>query len=402
MFKTYQEAEQFVITRRRSTRKHSFQDFCVLLERLGNPQDCFPSVHVAGTNGKGSTSNYISDLLRTKYKKVGLFTSPHLMNHRDRIRINDEWIQEEDYLKYINENYDLIVENDLAMFEIVTLISVLYFKDQKVDYAVYEVGIGGRKDPTNALHHPSMTIITSIGYDHMQFLGNTLEDIAREKAGIIKEDIPIVVGNLPEVALKEIEKIANEKKAPLYHSYSYQDLGERKIEIEDTIFTLSTSASYQKNNVTLALKAASLLGIDCKKEETKNAILHSLWQGRFEQIKENVIIDGAHNEEGIQALVHSFCYLERPIVVIFTALKDKRGKEMAKVLRENADYLIVTEIENVRASSANDLSWKEDEIITDWKEAYKIAKEYVKEKGTIVISGSLYLISEVRSYLLEE
>lgn len=400
MFKTYQEAEQFVTTRRKSTRKHSFEDFCVLLEKLGNPQDSFKSIHVAGTNGKGSTSNYISDILQTKYSKVGLFTSPHLMCHRDRIRINNEWISEEKYLQYLNECYEMIIEQDLAMFEIVTLIACLYFRDEKVDYAVMEVGIGGRIDPTNALHHPSITVITSIGYDHMKYLGNTLEEIAREKAGIIKKDIPIVVGEIKEDIVKVIQDIANKKEAPFYQTFSYEDIGERKIKIDRTTYILSTSAMYQKKNVALALKVVSLLGIDIQDEMIKETVHNSLWLGRFEHIKENVIIDGAHNEEGIEALVSSFHYLERPIVVIFTALNDKRGREMAKTLKKNADYLILTEIENKRATNANDLSSVEDEIITDWKEAYHYAKEYVKEKGTIVFSGSLYLISEVREYLI--
>ena len=402
MFKTYQEAEEFVTTRRRSTRKHSFEDFSMLLEKLGNPQDSFCSIHVAGTNGKGSTSNYICDMLQTKYKKVGLFTSPHLMCHRDRIRINNEWITEERYLQYINEYYEIIIENDLAMFEIVTLLASLYFKDEKVDYAVIEVGIGGRIDPTNVLHHPKLTVITSIGYDHMQYLGNTLEEIASEKAGIIKKGVPIVVGEIKKSALQVIQEIAHEKEAPFYHSFSHNDIGERQMEIENQVYTLSTSAMYQKQNASLALKVISLLGFNIKDDSLVQVIQKSLWLGRFEQIKENVIIDGAHNEEGIEALVSSFQYLERPIVVIFTALNDKRGKEMAKTLKKHADYLIVTEIENKRASSADALSGVEDEIITDWKEAYQFAKEYVKEKGTIVFSGSLYLISEVRKHLLND
>lgn len=399
MFKTYQEAETYVMSRRKQENENEFSDFKMCMEKLGNPYEALKIIHVAGTNGKGSTANYLSDLLQLKYDKVGLFTSPHLTCHRDRIRINGEWISEEDYLRIANQVYELIERYQLSMFTIVTMIAFLYFKEKQVDYVVLEVGIGGRKDTTNVITKPSLCIITSIGYDHMNLLGNTLKEIAFEKAGIIKENVPIVIGDMEEEPKLVIQEVAKENNAPFYEAFSYHDLGKQKIQIKDTIYTLATSAEYQKKNASLALKVWELLGFSITEPEVVTCIQNSMWKGRFEQIG-NIILDGAHNPEGIEALIQSFKNLERPIVVIFTALKDKQGKEMADALRKNADYFLVTEINYIRGNKAEALTESEEEIVSNWKDALKKAQAYVKDKGTIVISGSLYFISEARAYLL--
>ena len=213
-FNDINSAIDYVINRRNMNL--GLENFKKIMSSLGNPQDDFKVIHVAGTNGKGSTISIIRDVLMFNGFKIGTFTSPHLITHQDRIRINNINISDEKFIYYLNKYYDLIEENNLSMFEIDTLIMSVYFKESNIDYGIIETGIGGRLDCTNIFNNPLVSVITTIGFDHIDRLGDTLDKIAYEKAGIIKENSNVVVGYLNDLAMKVIYDKAVSCNCKLY------------------------------------------------------------------------------------------------------------------------------------------------------------------------------------------
>lgn len=367
-----------------------------LLSELDNPQLDLKCIHIAGTNGKGSTSNYVRSGLQAAGNKVGSFTSPHLVVHNDRIRINNENISDEVFLRYINDSIQYWEPYSLSMFEIDMFISIMYFRDEAVDYVVYEVGLGGRLDATNVIH-PLVCAVTNIGYDHMGILGNTLEEIAGEKAGIFKPGVPVFTTEKNDSVLNvfnEKTDLLNIVEIPQHtvgdKSYSYTLDG---IEI-----TLTNQGIYQISNSALALKILKYLNI--ADESIKSGIENTSWAGRFEEISQGVYLDGAHNSMGIENLIKSMEILPKPWVVVFTALADKSHSEMVDRLEAVFDEVIITEFEFYRAAKAQDLALNHKVTIeTDYKKAIQIGKDH-RQSGTLIITGSLYFISEAREYLL--
>ena len=407
----FETAEQFIkyITNRPKQDTPN-NDLEGLLEKLDHPELKLKCIHVAGTNGKGSTTDYLRSILQSHGYKVGTFTSPHLVVHNDRIRINNEYIPDEKLLEYGNRFADDIVKYDLFMFQIDLLISFYYFLEEKVDYVVYEVGLGGRYDATNVIK-PLISVITNIGMDHMKLLGDTHEKIAWDKGGIIKEKIPVMTGERKKGCLQVFDDIAEEMhtsvmkiRAPKgqvrdgkvcfsYHGYD---------------IVLDTLADYQVKNAALALRVADYLMINkiipLDKEDIINGLQNTSWAGRFEVLVNHplIIVDGAHNIHGINALKDSLKNLDRPICIIASILRDKQYEKMLKVLESVADELIVSSFNYKRAASQEELVI-DDRItsIPDYKEALKYAvRKYAS--GSIVICGSLYFVSEIRKYIVEE
>lgn len=391
--------EEWVMSRK--NRNHGLLPITRVLEELGNPQDAVRTIHVAGTNGKGSVTNDLHEILMAQGYKVGMFTSPHLVTHRDRIRINAEWIPEDVFHQYLIEHIDAIEREDLGMFEIDCLIAFLWFRDQHVDYAIIECGLGGRLDNTNVISHPQLEIITTIAYDHMNILGDRIQQIAFEKAGIIQKNTTCVIGYLPEKVLPVIERRAVRMHASLVKCPSYDDIGGQGLRFEEDTYMLSSMALYQKKNAALALESAKLLGIDIHCDKTKDALKRAEWAGRFEIMAQHplLIVDGAHNLEGMQALTASFINLPRPITVVFSALKDKPGSAMAQLLLQNCDRLIITQFVNARADTLDGLSIEHAETMMDWQEAIAKARKETNPSGSVVITGSLYFVSLVRNCL---
>ena len=390
---------EWVMARR--SRSHGLLPIRTVLEKYGNPQDRMKVIQVAGTNGKGSTVNYLRDILMSLGYSVGTFTSPHLVHHFDRIRINGEWISEERFNRYVEEMTDDIYEYDLGMFEIDTLISLRWFLEKKVDYAILECGIGGRLSNTNVMKKPELSIITTIGFDHMQMLGSRIQQIAFEKAGIIQPYSPCAIGFL----LPEAEEIIRRRAYACHACISspkrwYRDLGEHAFVYRDQVYAIG-GGSYQKHNAALALHSAWLLGMDVSDERVIETIAASEWAGRFETVSENplIILDGAHNEEGVRALCESVASLPRPLRIVFSALRDKPGRKMAEMLKGCCERLYVTCFEYYRADSLEDLSVEGAVSESDWKKAIGKAVAFA-EGGSTVITGSLYFISDVREYLL--
>ncbi|MBO7677060.1 MAG: bifunctional folylpolyglutamate synthase/dihydrofolate synthase [Erysipelotrichaceae bacterium] len=394
MFTNIDDALTWIMNKRNNN--YSFTHFKDVCRKFGDIQNKLKVIHVAGTDGKGSTVNYLSDLLRSQGFSIGTFTSPHYITHLDRIRLNSSNITDEAFLDILNRNYDFYIENDLSMFEMDYLIMAEYFLEEKVDYAIVEVGLGGRLDSTNVIDDPLLEIITTIGYDHMDRLGNTLEEICHEKCGIIKNDSVVLIGHLNDECVKVVEDTVKERKCKLYKLDGYTDLGNRRFIFHDEEYEIGSYASYQLHNASLALYALQILsdmeGFDIDLKAAKTALKSSLWHCRFEVVHEDprIILDGAHNIHGIEALCESYDRLEGSKCIIFSALKRKEYLKMIEMLKQHCDELIITSFEyNGVIDLDQFVGYK---VIEDYHEAIR---EAVKKYDNILICGSLYFMSDV-------
>lgn len=383
----------------RKNRYHGLSFLKNACREAGDPQRDLRIVHIAGTNGKGSTVSYLRDILMSEGLHTGTYTSPHLQDHRDRIRLNGEWIPDETFSRLLHEYMPLIEKYDLGMFEIDCLLCFIWMKQMKADILLLETGLGGRKDNTNIIEYSELSIITNIGMDHMQVLGSRKAQIAFEKAGIIKRNSRVVSAETDDVCRSVICAHAQRLHAGTVFLHDYISTSEHAFMLEGERYEIQ-SAAYQKTNAALALKAAQMLGVNTGKDSVKTAVLNSFWPGRFERVRERIIIDGAHNIDGIRALCSSMHELPRPLAVVFSALKDKQVTEMAALLKKNSDYLIVTYFENARSER-----WAADRnytYIEDMQEAIQYGIEKAGNTGTCVITGSLYFISIVREMFFEK
>ncbi|NLC96774.1 MAG: bifunctional folylpolyglutamate synthase/dihydrofolate synthase [Erysipelotrichaceae bacterium] len=399
-FTDIEKAIDFVTNRKNINA--GISNFLDVMNSLGNPQNDFKVIHVAGTNGKGSTVNFIKDVLINNGYKVGFYTSPHLIKHQDRIRINNEFISDEDFLYYLNKYIDIIEDRFLNMFEIDTLIMSFYFKENNIDFGLIEVGLGGRTDSTNIFESPLVCVITNIGYDHVERLGDTLDKIAYEKAEIIKPNTKVVVGNLQDIAMKVVYDKCEKVNAKIIHVKPHKVEDAHLFTYKNILYEIDNDAGYLIENACTALETLAVLNLNLDLNKIKTGIKNSHWPGRFERIKDNIILDGAHNLEGIIALIKSLKLCKKPHVVIFSVLKDKPFDKMVRKLYDNCDCLIVTEFDFDRVKKAKDVASNLDVlIIEDYKEAIKVGMEK-SASGTLFVCGSLYFISEVRNYLLNE
>ncbi|MEG2307143.1 MAG: uracil-DNA glycosylase [Erysipelotrichaceae bacterium] len=403
-FDNCKDAITFIEKRR--NRNHGVLPLKKLMNELGDPQRDIPCIHVGGTNGKGSTLNYIRSILQCAGYRVATFTSPYLIHHQDRIRINDEDIKEEALLNLINEYYDKFIEYDLGMFEIDMLIASLYFKQEKVDYAIYEVGIGGRLDPTN-LVYPLCSVVTNIGMDHMQLLGDTYPKIAFEKAGIIKEGIPFISAEKKNECLEVFDQ-----GCLLNHTKRIELDEVKNIRKKDTIvfdygdlknINLNTLAYYQIDNAICAIEVIRVINNNLLEKISDDIIKRGLkdtfWKGRFEIMSQDpcVIIDGAHNPEGMQALLQSMDSFKN-IHVIFSVLKDKSYEAMIQDLCAISDDVTVCDFENERSLNGELLA-SHHHVSVDHNYIHAIDVG-LKKEGTLLITGSLLFISMVREYFM--
>ena len=362
-----------------------------LTAALGEPQNFYKTIHVAGTNGKGSVCAMLAEMLKAQGLRVGLFTSPHLESYCERIKINGQNISEVDFAEMIFRVKDYNVES--THFEVLTAAAFEYFKEQAVDIAVIEVGLGGTLDSTNIIT-PELSIITNVALDHENILGD-LENIARNKAGIIKENVPVVTGakGLP---LEIIKEIAAEKNSPLYEVTKPANV------------KINLRGDYQKINAAIAIKAAEILNLDGA--AIKSGLANVEWAGRFEVVKNSsgvYVIDGAHNPHGAKALRESLdkIFPHGKRIWVFGALRDKNFGEMIKILFRADDFVIVTPPDSERAATTDMLckSLHENNIPCAAVENNFEAIERLKNSdGDIkIIAGSLYLIGKVRKIITQ-
>lgn len=394
-----------------------------LLRRLGNPQDSIKVIHVAGTNGKGSTCAYLASMLSAGGHKTGLFTSPHLVKINDRFRIDGEIMSDEDFVESflrVKKVIDEAKEDGYAhpsYFETLFLMGVDYYYRKHVDYLVLETGLGGGKDPTNCVEKPLACIITSISIDHVQYLGDTIPAIASEKAGIIKPGVPIIFDGHVEEAGRVIEARAKELGSPAYALMPQQYMLKEqtregiKFEFEGTELQIPYIAEYQMMNASLAYftmkKLQSIHGIS--DEKLKEGIRGVKWPGRMETILPGVIVDGAHNADGVAQFVktvHQFRQNNR-VVLLFSAVSDKEYDKMIKLICEDIKphAVVTTQITGERQVTAEVLAglFKEygaENVISaaEVGDALKKALE-LQQDGMVFCVGSLYLIGEIKAGL---
>ncbi len=412
MFENIEQVYTYLFSKKASLRSDKTK-FKQLMADLNHPYRQLTCIHIGGTNGKGSTTNYLRSILQAGGYRVGTFTSPHLVKYNDRMRVNDQWISDEFLIKIVNQQHQLWEAYDLSMFEINMFISIYYFLAEQVDFALYEVGIGGLRDTTNIID-ARLCLITNIGFDHMELLGYTYPEIAYQKVGIVKSGRTLITTETnPECLTVFQQAVAKAQGELLVVWPEAVTLLNNQVSFSwaKQNYLLNTLALYQAKNATLAVRAALWLNqaglINIQLETIKSAILTASWAGRFEIVSKDplIILDGAHNPPAMEKLIEEMKHLPTPRIVVFSALKDKDYVTMLKLLQSVATEIIVTQFEYPRAALAHELAQDQSVLINeDYHQAIFTAKTKLIQlgQGSLLITGSLYFISEVRNNYFKE
>jgi len=382
---------------------------------LGNPEESYPIIHVTGTNGKGSTIAFMRELFVSHGKKVGTFTSPHIVSIHDRICINGQPISDADFIRLANQVKEmeqrlLETHDQLSFFELLTVIALLYFKEQEVDLVLLEVGIGGLLDTTNVVTG-EIAVITSIGLDHQETLGNSLEEIAEQKAGIFKPERVAVIANLAPEAQLVCQKIAEDLDVTLYQAdrdFSFKS-GDFSSSLADlTQLKLGLEGAYQEENAALALQAFLLFMTERGEKVNEKAIRYALkttsWAGRLEAVTKHIYLDGAHNLPALERLVE---FIQEKIQqgyqpqILFGALKRKDYSGMLDYLTDHLPdtALYVTSFDYQGSLEEKDLS--DYHRVSSYRDFIDDFEKSAGERDLLFVTGSLYFISEVRAYLIK-
>lgn len=429
----YEEALKYISDTYKFGSKLGLENIKKLTELLGNPQDKYKIIHIAGTNGKGSTSNMTHDVLMASGYKVGLFISPYLQEFTERIQINKNHIDKESLGRItglIKEKVDIMVKegyNHPTEFEIVTAIGFKYFEEQNIDFLVLEVGLGGRFDATNAISTSLISVIASISYDHMEYLGDTLEKIAYEKAGIIKENSDVVVypqdQNIIDVVCEQA-KLKN-SKVHLTNKENIQLIdtnieGQTLTYLDKSVFNLekfkiNLLGEHQIYNCLTVLKILEVLkekGYNITEDSIKNGLLSCKFAGRFEIIQKDpiIILDGGHNINGVEYFSKAIkkYFGDKKIILFYGMLKDKKPEIVVDYLIDISKEIYTLTPNNPRSMSAIDLaelikgknSTIKVEALSSYEEILPIIKNANKDE-CIACVGSLYLIGDIRSLLVK-
>ncbi len=404
MFKDIKEAISYIETR---GGKHQLDWYKEFLKKIKIEYNHHKFIHVTGTNGKGSTVNYIANILINSGYRVGTFTSPYLLVHNDRIRINNKNISDEELLRYINKYCEIIDENKLSMFEIDLLIALEYFTLNEVDFVILEVGIGGTLDKTNIIENPLVSVITSVGEDHLDLLGPTILDIAKNKAGIIKRNGIVIT---PKVTDKYYDIITDKARKENAHLIEVEVPTNSDFPIEfeyqNQNYKLGDVGLYQISNACLAIEAVRALiryHIIIKEDIIRESLLNTTWSGRFERCTyagKEFYLDGAHNVHGIKALVDSIEHKkgDRKVCIIFSALADKKYDEMIDLLKPVCDKLIITTFDDSRKMDISLFENRNDlNVVENFEEALDSA---LLGDYFVVVTGSLHFVSSVKKVIL--
>jgi dihydrofolate synthase/folylpolyglutamate synthase len=419
VFQSFSEAKTWIENIHRFGDKLDLHRMQHAAQLLGHPERSFKTIHVAGTNGKGSTANFIKNILVDSGLRVGIYTSPYVVSFNERIGIDNGFIPDAKLLEYANflrgfwEDYQVQFNEVITFFEVLTLIAFLYFRDELVDYAVIEVGLGGLLDATNIIV-PEVACITNISYDHMKQLGNTLESIAINKLGIVKEGIPLVTA------------IEDKHLFPLFFSETAKHNARLKIidftqvdlvsvdklttfRYRSQAYILQLPGLHQIKNATLAIEVIRLLRLRnhlrISEKDIKSGLRRTTWPGRFEIFDDRVILDGAHNIGGIEALRQtvSAVYRDFKVICLFCMMADKEHQKVIWELDNFVDEIHFTQIEYPRRADAIDLYNESNHIDKhydpDYVQAFKTLREGLKENEILLVTGSLYFISEIRRLL---
>lgn len=382
--------------------KKDLTNILLFSEKLGDPHKNFSSIHVAGTNGKGSVSHMLASVLQEAGYKVGLYTSPHLKDYRERIKVNGQEISEDAVVNFISENKEFLKNNNLSFFEMSVGLAFDHFQKQKVDIAIVEVGLGGRLDSTNIIT-PLLSVITNIGLDHTQMLGNTLEEIAVEKAGIIKKGIPVVIGETQSETKKVFNEIASERNSEIIFA--------EDMEAVTSLYTSDLKGDYQLKNIKTVITAIEQLQrngpFNISGENLKNGLLkvksNSGLKGRWEilQNEPKVICDTAHNAEGLQYVMKQLSNEQfHNIHMVIGVVNDKDLSKILPLFPVNATYyfckpdvprgmdasILKAEAEGYNLSGG---------VYISVEEAYRAALQNSGSDDLIFIGGSTFTVAEV-------
>ncbi len=400
--------------------KFGLESTRAVLQALGNPQDLFRSVHAAGTNGKGSTCAMIESALRESGFRTGLFTSPHLVEPTERIRIAGEAVSPADFARSFNlvhkESMALLEAGELeyhpTYFETVTIMAFVLFAEAGIDMAVLETGMGGRLDATNVVH-PELCIITPIDLDHQQWLGSTLAAIAGEKAGILQQGVPVVFSPQSTEVQAVLTARAAELKCPAIEAADQPILNLKvrpegsSFEIDGVSYQCPLAGAHQVDNALTAIAALKLLGI--RAETIQLGLFRTQWPGRLEFVGRNpdILLDGAHNPAGAKALA---AYLRdfqsgRKIVIVFGAMRDKSVSEISEIVFPLASHLVFTQPASPRSLPVAELEALAESVPSssdpNIRGALDLVLSLVTPADLVLVTGSLYLVGEARSLLVK-
>lgn len=425
----YEEAVAYILDVPKFTKKNTLENTRQVLEKMGRPDRKMKLIHVAGTNGKGSVCAYLSSILSSAGKQVGLFTSPHLVDINERFQMNQEIISDEVFLEGFDAVMDAVHEllkehpdtfAHPTFFELLFLMSMYIFKKYGMEYVVLETGLGGRFDATNAIEKPLVCVITSISLDHTEYLGDTYSLIAGEKAGIIKEGCPVVYDG----TRKDVEDVILEKAAGM-HAKAYAirpDMYKILMNTQKTIdFSMDTGyyepmnvsirsvAEYQIMNAMEAVTAAHVLNIGLTEEDIQKGMENMRWQGRMETVLPGVILDGAHNDSGVEEFVRTAKKFEKDtkVTMLFSCVKEKDYEGMIRTICENIsfDSAVITEIESDRMVPAEELAAifrkytnRPVEAVPSIRSAFETALDR-RDGGLLFCVGSLYLVGSLKSLI---
>ena len=429
MLQSYEEAVEFLNERAAKLgMDFGLERIKTVLNMLGNPESKIPMIHIAGSNGKGSTLTFLKEILMAQGYVVASFTSPYFEKPNEQIRINEDMIEDKELVVLLNELIPVLAdfENDrnyLTSFELYTVLAFMYFERKNPSIALIETGLGGRLDSTNVIT-PLLAIITSISLEHTQILGNTLAEIASEKAGIIKEGISVITAVESPDALEPILQKAHERHAQLYQLGRNFGPKRRVLEENGECFDyyskelccrglkLHMLGRHQLNNASMAIQACALLdqhyGFPVKEESIRSGLLNARWSGRFEQVSANpaIILDGAHNVSGIHALLKTIQerYANQNIHFVFAALKDKDYSRMIKAIEQKAASITFTQTAMHRMNEAKelyDICLHEHKYLEmNWQEAIRHTCKRMGKEDVLIITGSLYFLAEARPFIL--
>lgn len=426
---TYQEAVAYIEEIPKFTEKHSLAYIRDFLKRMGNPGMDRKIIHVAGTNGKGSVCAYMQAVLLEMGRRTGFFTSPHLISINERIVVDREQIDDAEFLavfEQVKETVDGMAADGVShpsYFEFLFGMAMLAFAQADVEYIILETGLGGRLDATNAVEHPAVAVITSISLDHTAYLGDTVEQIAAEKAGIIKEGVPVIFDGTDPGAAAVIEARAKALHADCRklgkNAFEIREITRKHIAFsrgsaydKDELWTIRGCGTYQMMNVSLALAALETVLPEeyVDYERWKKAVSRVVWKGRMEEIRPGVFLDGAHNPGAVEAFADTLDALgERGPVILFSAVSDKEYEKMVSILcgRVKAGLYIVTEIKDSRKVPARELGeifrrYTDSQVLVCREPAEALQEALARRHDRCICClGSLYLIGELRR-LFEE
>lgn len=423
MEKTYEEAVAYLYDMPKFTKKNGLEHTREVIRHLGIAEEQFRIIHVAGSNGKGSVCSAIHQILVENGKHTGMFISPHLVKMEERFCIDNEPCSRQQFLEAFHK-VGAVVERmreegkaHPTFFEYLFAMGMLIFSEEEVEYLVLETGLGGRLDCTNIFSHPIATVITSISLEHTEYLGTTLAQIAGEKAGIIKEGVPVVYDASSQEAAEQIERRAGTCHAPCYgvfsNSLKFHEIRGKCIDFYfccdydgDTKISIPFTAPYQMMNMALAYRTMRLLepvtGIG--KEAVLKGIVDTKWQGRMQEVREDIYLDGAHNVAGIRAFLDAVTLMrpEKPLL-LFSMVRDKDYEEAIRLLAEGADWeeIFVTEIPDERGITPEELAevfarfGRRAVPVGDCREAYFTAVARKQRGQVLFCTGSLYFMGEL-------